>query len=56
MKKILTTLIICLSAIGIGHAQKFALVDMEYIMKAIPAYRNRQRTTDPTFRKMGKKK
>ncbi|HPH72475.1 MAG TPA: OmpH family outer membrane protein [Paludibacteraceae bacterium] len=38
MKKILTTLIICLSAIGIGHAQKFALVDMEYIMKAIPAY------------------
>lgn len=38
MKKILTTIIICLSTIGMSQAQKFALVDMEYIMKAIPAY------------------
>lgn len=38
MKKLLLTLIVvAASAIGVS-AQKFALVDMEYIMKNIPAY------------------
>lgn len=37
MKKLIIT---CLVAIGslAAHAQKFALIDMEYIMKNIPAY------------------
>jgi outer membrane protein len=38
MKKIiLSTLLIVLGTVGL-HAQKFALIDMEYILKNIPAY------------------
>lgn len=38
MKKILLTLAIILGAAFAGHAQKFALVDMEYILKQVPQY------------------
>ena len=37
MKKILLMSLMCLAALSIS-AQKFALVDMEYILKNIPAY------------------
>ena len=38
MKKIiLSTLLMVLGTVGL-HAQKFALIDMEYILKNIPAY------------------
>ena len=38
MKKYILTLIICTTCILAANAQKFALIDMEYIMKNIPAY------------------
>lgn len=38
MKKILTLLAIALIGTVAANAQKFALVDMEYIMKNIPSY------------------
>ena len=38
MKKILIILAIILGFTANGFAQKFAMVDMEYIMKNIPAY------------------
>lgn len=37
MKKILLMSLMCLAALSVS-AQKFALVDMEYILKNIPAY------------------
>lgn len=38
MKKIVLTLIACVAMSVSSSAQKFALVDMEYILKNIPAY------------------
>ena len=38
MKKIVLTLALALIAATAVDAQKFALVDMDYILKAIPAY------------------
>ncbi|MDE6311205.1 MAG: hypothetical protein K2L96_05235 [Muribaculaceae bacterium] len=39
MKKIATILFIALAAAGFkASAQKFAMVDMEYILKNVPAY------------------
>lgn len=38
MKKILLVLAIAVVSAIAGHAQKFALVDMEYILKNIPSY------------------
>ncbi len=38
MKKIAFTLIALLACVGTASAQKFALIDMEYILKNIPAY------------------
>lgn len=37
MKKILAICVFALMAIT-AHAQKFALMDMEYVLKNIPAY------------------
>ena len=37
MKKLLSTLLILCAALA-AHAQKYALIDMEYILKNIPAY------------------
>ena len=38
MKKIFLTLFVALMAAGMASAQKFALVDMEYILRNVPAY------------------
>ena len=38
MKKFSILLIAMLAGWGIASAQKFALVDMEYVLKNIPAY------------------
>lgn len=38
MKKYILTLVMCTTCILAANAQKFALIDMEYIMKNIPAY------------------
>lgn len=38
MKKILITLLMMTGMSFVSHAQKFALVDMEYILKNVPAY------------------
>lgn len=38
MKKILLTLLVAICASFAANAQKFALVDMEYILRNIPAY------------------
>ena len=37
MKKLIMLIVLCASAMSM-QAQKFALVDMEYILKNIPAY------------------
>lgn len=38
MKKILLTLTLVVAAFAGAHAQKFALIDMDYILRNIPAY------------------
>jgi len=38
MKKIILTLALFAGAVFAGSAQKFALIDMEYILKNVPAY------------------
>ena len=38
MKKLLLLICCCLMGLASVHAQKFALIDMEYIMEKIPAY------------------
>ncbi len=38
MKKIAVVLVLALAAVGTTMAQKFAMVDMEYILKNIPQY------------------
>ncbi|MBQ8713239.1 MAG: OmpH family outer membrane protein [Prevotella sp.] len=37
MKKIITLIVLCASTLSM-QAQKFALVDMDYILKSVPAY------------------
>ena len=38
MKKFILSIIMCTTCIIAANAQRFALIDMEYIMKNIPAY------------------
>ena len=38
MEKMLLLLLWCMTSIAAANAQKFALIDMEYIMENIPAY------------------
>lgn len=38
MKKIFLTILLFAGCLGFASAQKFALVDMEYILKNVPAY------------------
>lgn len=38
MKKIIMLAVICVITALASHAQKFAMVDMEYILKNVPAY------------------
>lgn len=37
MKKVILMMIMCVATLSL-HAQKFALLDMDYILKNIPAY------------------
>ncbi|WP_302524936.1 OmpH family outer membrane protein [Phocaeicola barnesiae] len=43
MKKIILTIIIALTGMITAQAQRFALIDMEYILKHIPAYEQANR-------------
>ncbi len=38
MRKILFSLILLLATAGLAHAQKYALIDMDYILRNVPAY------------------
>ena len=38
MKKILLTFLLAIAGVAVASAQKFAMVDMEYIFKNVPAY------------------
>lgn len=38
MKKLLLTIFVALTAFGAASAQKFAMVDMEYILRNVPSY------------------
>lgn len=38
MKKLILILVLAIAGIGMASAQKFALVDMEYILKNVPTY------------------
>ena len=38
MKRLFITLIVASASFAAANAQKFALVDMEYILKNVPAY------------------
>jgi outer membrane protein len=38
MKKLLIALVVAICGIGMASAQKFALVDMDYILRNVPAY------------------
>lgn len=38
MKKLILSLIIVMAGAGLASAQKFALVDMDYILRNVPAY------------------
>lgn len=38
MKKLIFTLLVCAAGVMSASAQKFALVDMEYILRNVPAY------------------
>ncbi len=38
MKKIIIAVILAVAGFGMASAQKFAMVDMEYILKNVPAY------------------
>lgn len=51
MKKIITLLLLASAAIMPSMAQKFALVDMEYILKNIPAYERANEQLNQTSKK-----
>ena len=38
MKRLVLSVLLLVAAIGMASAQKFALIDMEYILKQIPSY------------------
>ena len=54
MKKIVLTLALALIAATAVDAQKFALVDMDYILKAIPAYETANEQLDQLSQKWQK--
>lgn len=51
MKKIITLLLLASAAVMPSMAQKFALVDMEYILKNIPAYERANEQLNQTSKK-----
>ena len=51
MKKMILSLLLALGALLPASAQKFALVDMEYILKNIPAYERANEQLNPISKK-----
>ncbi|MBP5317900.1 MAG: OmpH family outer membrane protein [Paludibacteraceae bacterium] len=54
MKRISVLLCTLVAAIMVGHAQKFALVDMEYILKNIPAFESASQQLEQSAKKWQK--
>lgn len=54
MKKIALTLVAAFAVVVAAGAQKFALVDMDYILKAIPAYETANEQLDQLSKKWQK--
>lgn len=54
MKKILLLTVIAVSAFSSAYAQKWALVDMEYILKNIPAYESATQQIEQSSKKWEK--
>ena len=54
MKKNILLVVLALSSLGFTHAQKFALIDMEYILKAVPAYETANEQLDQLSKKWQK--
>ncbi len=54
MKKLALTLAVAFAAVVATSAQKFALVDMDYILKAIPAYETANEQLDQLSKKWQK--
>ena len=50
MKKIVLMLMMAVAAIS-AHAQKYALIDMEYILKNVPAYERANEQLNQVSRK-----
>ena len=50
MKKLIITCLVAIVSLA-AHAQKFALIDMEYIMKNIPAYERANEQLNQTSKK-----
>ena len=46
MKRFILLSICCMAGIFMANAQKFALIDMEYIMENIPAYQRASNELD----------
>ena len=51
MKKKILALCLMLMAVMTMHAQKFALIDMEYILKNVPAYERANEQLNQVSRK-----
>lgn len=54
MKRIALTLAVAFAVVAAASAQKFALVDMDYILKAIPAYETANEQLDQLSKKWQK--
>ncbi len=54
MKKLALTFVLALAVATVASAQKFALVDMDYILKAIPAYETANEQLDQLSKKWQK--
>lgn len=54
MKKLILLVALMLCSFGLTHAQKFALIDMEYILKAVPAYETANEQLDQLSKKWQK--
>ena len=55
MKKLILLVAVLFGSFGFTQAQKFALIDMDYILKAVPAYETANEQLDQ-LSKNGKKR
>jgi len=54
MKKLILLVALMLGSFGFTQAQKFALIDMDYILKAVPAYETANEQLDQLSKKWQK--